>query len=71
MHVMSPVQQVNLKYGKDYILIEILQFIKKYDLNTVVLVVALFYSGQHALHYITITKYILENSSVSYTYMIS
>ncbi len=66
MHVMSPVQQTNLKYGKDYILIEILQFIKKYDLNTVVLVVALLYSGQHVLHYITITKYILENSSVSY-----
>ncbi len=41
MHVMSPVQQASLEYGKAYILqIEILHYIdfvkKKYDLNTVV-----------------------------------
>ncbi len=36
MHVMSPVQQANLEYGKAY---------KKDDLNTVVQVVALLYSG--------------------------
>ncbi len=57
-----PVQQANLKYEKDYILIEILHYInfvrKKDNLNTVVLVVALLYSGQHVLHYITITKHL-------------
>ncbi len=41
MHVMSPVQQANLEYGRAYILqIEILHYIdfvkKKDDLNTVV-----------------------------------
>ncbi len=40
MHVMSPVQQASLEYGKAYIQIEILHYIdfvrKKYDLNTVV-----------------------------------
>ncbi len=41
MHVMSPVQQASLEYGKAYILqIEILHYIdfvkKKDDLNTVV-----------------------------------
>ncbi len=49
MHVMSPVQQASLEYGKAYILqIEILHYIdfvrKKDDLNTVVYVVALLYS---------------------------
>ncbi len=43
MHVMSPVQQASLKYGKDYILIEILHYIdfirKKYDLNCCVICV--------------------------------
>ncbi len=47
MHVMSPVQQASLEYGKAYIQqIEILHYIdfvrKKDDLNTVV---ALLYSG--------------------------
>ncbi len=50
MHVMSPVQQASLEYGKAYIQqIEILHYIdfvrKKDDLNTVGLVVALLYSG--------------------------
>ncbi len=47
MHVMSPVQQASLEYGKDYIQqTEILHYIdfvrKKDDLNTVV---AVLYSG--------------------------
>ncbi len=46
MHVMSPVQQASLEYGKAYIQqIEILHYIdfvrRKDDLNTVVQVVAL------------------------------
>ncbi len=50
MHVMSPVQQASLEYGKAHIQqIEILHYIdfvrKKDDLNTVVYVVALLYSG--------------------------
>ncbi len=70
MHVISPVKQANLEYGKAYIQqIEILHYIdfvrKKDYLNTVVLVVALLYSGitshphpsdQHLVHYITIIK---------------
>ncbi len=50
MHVMSPVLQASLEYGKAYIQqIEILHYIdfvkKKDDLNTVVSVVSLLYSG--------------------------
>ncbi len=50
MHVMSPVQQASLEYGKAYIQqIEILHYNdfvrKKDDLNTVVYDVALLYSG--------------------------
>ncbi len=51
MHVMSPVQQASLEYGKAYIQqIEILHYIdfvrEKNDLNTVV---ALLYSGIRSL----------------------
>ncbi len=50
MPVMSPVQQASLEYGKAYIQqIETLHYIdfvrKKDDLNTVVQVVAVLYSG--------------------------
>ncbi len=66
MHVMSPVQQASLEYGKAYIQqIEILHYIdfvrKKDDLNNVVQVVALLLLwhyipliSKHVLHYITI-----------------
>ncbi len=63
MHVMSPVQQASLEYGKAYIQqIEILHYIdfvrKKDDLNTVVyyFTLALHPSDQHVLHYITNKK---------------
>ncbi len=51
---MPPVQQASLEYGKAYIQqIEILHYIdfvkKKDDLNTVVYVVALLYSGTTSL----------------------
>ncbi len=51
---MFPVQQASLEYGKAYIQqIEILHYIdfvkKKDDLNTVVYVVALLYSGTTSL----------------------
>ncbi len=50
MHVMSPVQQASLEYGKAYTQrMEILHYIdfvrKKYDMNTIVQVVAVLYSG--------------------------
>ncbi len=83
MHVMSPVQQASLEYGKAYIQqIEILHYIDfvkiKDDLNTVV---ALLYSGitshpppsdQHVLHYITIIKNLFGKlNSFLQTYVIS
>ncbi len=50
MNVMSPVQQASLEYGKAYTQrIEILHYIdfvrKKDDMNTIVQVVAVLYSG--------------------------
>ncbi len=85
MHVMSPVQQASLEYGKAYIQqIEILHYIdfvkKKYDLNTVVWIVALLYSditsrphpSQHVAHYITIiTNLFGKLNSFLQTYVIS
>ncbi len=86
MRVMFPVPQASLEYGKTYIQqIEILHYIdfvrKKYDLNTVVYVVALLYSGitfhphpsdPHVLHYITIIKNIFGKlNSFLQTYVIS
>ncbi len=79
MHVMSPVQQASLEYGKAYIQqIVILHYIvfvkKKDDLNTVVyyFTLALHPSDQHVLHYITIIKNIFGKlNSFLQTYVIS
>ncbi len=74
MHVMSPVQQASLEYGKAYIQqIEILHYIdfvkKKDDLNTVVCYFTL--TLHPSDHYITIIKHLFGKlNSFLQTYVI-
>ncbi len=81
MHVMSPVQQASLEYGKAYIQqIEILHYIdfvkkKRWSEHWCVscgFTLALHPSDQHVLHYITIIKNIFGKlNSFLQTYVIS
>ncbi len=77
MHVMSPVQQTSLEYGKAYIQqIEILHYIdcqeKRWSEHCCVLLYSVLHpSDQHVLHYITIIKNIFGKlNSFLQTYVI-
>ncbi len=63
MHVMSPVQQASLEYGKDYIqqteILHYIDFVKKKMIWTLLwlyFTLVSHLSDQHVVHYITIIK---------------
>ncbi len=86
MHVMSPVQQASLEYGKAYIqqieILHYIDFVKKNMIWTLLCKLWLYFtltlhpthnpSDQHVLHYITIIKNIFGKiNSFLETYVIS